>query len=284
MKLIFDGVTLGGGSNYFLDDATKGLSGELNNVTLKIPRTDFSKNIADFLQPKIRVFTGTIVGDDVEDFRAKKRSFVNKLRQIYTFTLQDDYTNADGTTTIYEEYEFAGKIVEFDCNLELRSNMGRFRLQIFCEDPLLYLTTAVTDTSNIKQRGFTFPLVFPFVFTGRDNVLEVDNTGEVDVYPTITIHGAGTNFEIINESSEETNKVFTFTGTLNNIQELVLTPIITDPIKARLDGISVIQYTNNNFEALRLKPGANTLTFFLESGEDSFTEATISFKPAFIGI
>ena len=285
MKLAFNSITLGGGLPYFLDDKTKGLSGELNNISIKIPRTDYSKNIADYLDPKIRVFTGTFVGSDQEDFRSKKRDLVNMLRKSFLFTLTDDYVNNDGSTTVHETYEFTGKIIDFDCNLELRSNMGRYRLQVFCEDPLLYLTTPVTDECEVKPRGFTFPLFFPFVFTGRDNVMILDNTGEVDVYPTITIHGGGRNFEIVNETSDLSNKVFRYNASLNGIQELVLTPNVTEAVKARVGGISVVRNTNSNWEALKLKPGQNVLTFFLEEGTATAeTLASISFKPAFLGI
>lgn len=283
MTLSFGGITIGGGPYYYLDRNMEGLDGSVEHVDIKVPRTDYSTDVSNYLAPKIRKFTGVIAGSNRADMRTKKRALANMLRNEYTFTLTDSYMES-GAMTTFAEYEFTGKIIDFQVNDDFHADYSRFMIQIFCEDPFLYSTTAVTDTCEVHTRGFYFPLIFPFVFTGRDNVMTVNNTGLVDVYPTITIHGSGYNFEIINETYDGDDKVFKYNGTLNSVQELVLTPTPTDPIKARVSGVSVIGLTNSNFEALVIKPGSNTLTFFLESGEDSFTEASISFKPAWVGI
>src|SRR5690554_1888511 len=97
MRLIFDGITLGQAKNYGIS-LVEGLSGDLRNINIEIPDSDFTRNITNRLNPKIRTFSGVLVGDDAEDFRERKRQLVNKLRQNYTFTLEDRYQDGGGYT------------------------------------------------------------------------------------------------------------------------------------------------------------------------------------------
>ncbi len=279
MKLSFSDITLGGGPNYFLTD-WKGLDGSLDNNIIKIPRSDYSRNISDYLGIKSRTFKGTLVGNDADDFRDRKIGLINLLRQDFTFTLIDDYKNSDGSTTIYNTYQFDGKITSFEANAAMRSNLSEYLLQIACPDPLIYSSTLQTFTSKIHMPGFVFPFIFPFIFSGRDNQITVTNVG-VTVYPTITITGPLTNLTIKNERSGE---VFTYTDTLISTDQLVITPVTSDPIKIRKNGVSVLSLCNANWNTFLLEPGDTTLTFFLDSGEGPTTQAVLTYRDAYIGI
>lgn len=279
MKLSFSSITLGGGPNYFLTD-WKGLDGDLDNVIIKIPRTDYSREISDYLSTKIRTFTGTLLGNSANDFRTKKLNLVNLLRQDFTFTLVDDYKNSDGSITVFGTYQFNGKIISFDANQGMRSNLSEYTLQIVSEDPMIYSSTLNTFTSKIHMSGFIFPLVFPLLFASTDNQMSINNTNTA-VYPTITITGPLTNLTVKNET---TGEFFTYTGTLTSTDQLVITPIIPDPIKIRKNGVSVLSSCNANWDTFLLSPGVTVLTFLLDSGEDTTTSAVLTYRDAYIGI
>ncbi|MFX1499344.1 MAG: hypothetical protein ACFFDH_00105 [Promethearchaeota archaeon] len=287
MRLLFDGLTLGNGPNYYLNsDLSPALDGSLDNITINVPRTDFTKDIDDFLSERIRAFTGTIVGNDQDDFRQKKRALANRLRQTFTFTLEDDYLDTDGSETIFDTYEFTGKIIDFTVNPGWISNKSNFILQIYCEDPNLYLLPEVNETLDITTPGFAFPLVFPFVFSGgTTNTITVINEGLVQVYPTITINGPLTNLTIVMNNDIFTNEQFVYTNTIVDGDSIVITPIPTDPIKVRdQDGDSVLRFTNSNFKAVTLQPGDNVLSFLADADIGENTSANIRFKSAFIAI
>lgn len=285
MKLIFDNLTLGDGQNYTLGRKVLGLSGNLDLTKIKIPRSDYSRHISSYLGDKIRIFSGWILGEGLDDIRERKRELKNRLRQDYTFTLVDDYIDANGDTVVFASYTFNGRLQEALCDDEQWfADKVPYSIMISSEDPYLYDVNAISDTASIKERGFTFPLIFPFVFTGQDNVIVVNNTGGVPVFPTITLHGALRNLEIVHENATTVNKSFTYSGVLTGSDELIITPFPYDPIKVRKNGVSALRNTNYNFAALEMPVGINTFTFFLDSDEDSNTEASISFSPAYIGI
>lgn len=98
MKIKFDDIQLGGGPFYLDENFNRSFGGETDNVNINIPRTDYTKNVADYLKPKIRAFSGTLVGNNTKHFRDLKRDFVNKLRTETTFTIVDDVVNPVGTT------------------------------------------------------------------------------------------------------------------------------------------------------------------------------------------
>ncbi len=283
MKLTFNSIVIGGGANYFLISSDKGLNPDLDNVMVKIPRTDYGKSVTDHLALKLRSFDCMLVGDDAEDYRDKKRALKNFVRNSYTFQLDDETRQTNGSFTTYASYEFTGKIVAVDFTKEFVSH-GNFMIQIACDDPFLYLLPAESDSITITTSGTVFPLVFPLVFSGVDNSLIVTNSGGVPVYPTITITGPGTEFVIINEDSDLDNKQFIYSATLLLGETLIITPVPNDPIKVRKNGVSVIQYSNSNFEALKLGLGESTLTFIVGSNNTAATSATVSFKSPFIGI
>lgn len=285
MKLLFDNIVLGKGSPYLLGQKVKGLSGNLDTTKIKIPRSDFSRHISSYLGDRVRVFSGWIVASDLADLRTKKRALINRLRNDYEFTLIDDYVDNNGNTQIFATYTFNGRLDEVECDEERWiQNKVPYKILISSEDPHLYSEVGYEETSNIKPKGFIFPLTFPFVFTGSDNTIIIDNDGGVPIFPTIKLHGQFTNVEIVHYEAQTTNKSFTYTGFVSASDEVIITPFDTDPIKVRKNGVSVVNNTNYNFSALEMPIGTNTFSFFLTGDEDSNTQATLSFSPAFVGI
>lgn len=285
MKLLFDNLAFGRGTPFTISPKIQGLNGNLDTTKIKLPRSDYSRHISSYLGDKMRLFSGWLIADDLADVRGVRRDLINRLRQDYNFTLIDDYLDNNNVVQTYATYTFTGRIEDVQCDeSKWVQNKVPWSILISCEDPYLYKSSGLEETCSIKPKGFTFPMIFPFVFSGRDNVIVVDNDGGVPVYPVITIHGALNNLTIKHENALTSNKLFTYTGSLSGSDELIITPTPTDPIKVRKNGVSAIANTNFNFESLAMPVGENTFTFFLEGNEDSNTLATLAFYPAFIGI
>jgi hypothetical protein len=280
MKLLFDDLIIGGGPHYYLEDDPRGLDGKIDNVQIRIPRSDFMKDIDDFLEPKIRTFSGTIIGDDEDDYRERRRKFVNYIRQTFSFTLIDDYSPNSQSDVQFEKYEFDGKIIEIRIK-KSRSNMCEFTMKIFSEDPRLYLATPITKSLSIEIAGFTFPITFPFIFSGVNNSIELSNNGLTTAYPTYTITGGASDVVIVNGNNEQ----FLYNESIPTGAQIFIDTSPTDPIKVRdADGNSLVQNTNSNFKALELEPGLNSLAIFAGSDIDSSTLLEISYKQPFLGI
>ena len=283
MKLTFNGITLGAGPRYYLDRRIIGLDGDLQNINERVPRTDFSRNIADYLKPKVRTFSGTLIGTDQDDFRTQKRVLTNLLRQEFTFTLVDDYKDADGTVTTFATYTFDGKLISVKANdNDPNSNRTTYLVQILSENPVLNLEPAISETADISESGFVFPLIFPFVFSSNTNVITVTNSGLVDAWPTITLTGPFTNLTIVAEDSQLVNNQFKYNGTVVDGSVLTLVPAPNNAVKAFVDGVPAVANTNSNWEALKVQPGVNNFSFFADSGIGANTGVTFEFNSAFI--
>lgn len=415
MRLSWPNYTLGGGPNWYLDGEDESLSNILNNIVIDIPRTDYTKNASNFMQPKLFNFGGWLIGDNPKDFRDRKRAFANELRKDQTFTLvdnvrhsetwyspyniswlkrikitifaadvgsdlvdQDVYVDlstlpssffsdinsdgsdiivADGTsetkllrllenlnigamtgdlyftasfisstvdtefyiyyadssaeetndgtkvspfTTIttgaatdfdascytfnYATYEFEGRIVDANPNMDVNSNRSRYSLSIAAPNPFFSELPTISQTLSIIEDGIIFPIIFPVVFGGGESSIAVTNNGNADAYPTIILTGGFNDLTIINENLTSNNR-FLYTQPLVSGDTITITPIPSDPIKIRAsDGSSLIQNTNSNFDILKLTPGVNSFSFFTSGGIDGNTSAQFTFNNTYIGI
>ena len=278
MQFIFDNVTIGGNANYKLKDWDLGIS--LDNVNIKQPRSDLSKNVADWFNVNVKTLAFTLIGSNQSDYRDKKLVMINKLRNTYTFQMIDRYKNADGTYIIYASYQFTGKITDIKKTNEL-SNKCDFELKITCEDSLLYSTTVNSLSTGIITYSLYVPVFLPAQFVTNTNSISINNTG-IDTDVTFTLHGAFKNLRISN--SAVPNEIFTYTDSLSTIDSLVITTIDSDPIKVRKNTIPAIAYTNTNWLPLKLKNGVNVFSFYTDGNTDVNTLALITYQLAYKGI
>ncbi len=79
-----------------------------------------------------------------------------------------------------------------------------FWLEFQSEAATFYDPVARSETLSVSGGGITFPITFPITFTSTaiDQTLSVNNSGDVEVWPTVRINGPGVNPEIENETTE----------------------------------------------------------------------------------
>jgi hypothetical protein len=286
MKIAFDGITIDGfgSTRYHLTDMG-GFNPDPEHVSTKVPRTDYTKFISDFFKEKIRTIEFEIESTSESDWRDLKRAMLGRIRNDYTFTITDDYYDLSTSSLVtYDTYTFDGRIIAITDDPEYSQLKTKMQIQIASEDPTIYGSPEVSESISIVAAGFGFPFGFPFGFGGATNVIEVTNTGNAPVYPTITITGGGTNFTITVPTATTTDQVFEYNSTVVTGEQLIITPFPYDPTKARINGTSVIQNTNNNFDVLAVNPGVNTFVLNAVSGLDASSAANITFKPGCVGI
>jgi hypothetical protein len=285
MKFSFDGITIDGfgATQYHLTDFA-GFDTEVDNIMVRVPRSDYSTYVSDFADTKIRTLTFELLEVDQTQFRTIKRAMMNRITVPLTFTITDDYKDSNNTLQTFATYEFQGKIISVQDRHNYAQNKSIMQLQIASEDPTISILPESDSTLSITLGAFGFPFGFPFGFVGAENILTVNNTGDVPVFPTITLVGPGVNWSINVTTAIQEDKLFTYSATLLAGERAIITPFPWDPVKIRKNGVSVVSDTNFNFDPLVLNPGINTLVFQVESSVSAATEANITFKPGTRGI
>lgn len=282
MKLSFDGITLGQTKNYGISDI-QGLSGDLRNINIEIPDSDFSRNITDRLEPKVRTFSGVLVGDDAEDFRERKRAIANRLRNTYTFTLEDSYQQ-NGVYTAFETYEFTGKIITIDPNRNFNNTHANYILQIMCGDPLFYKASGTTgEIAILPDQGIHVPVYLPAQFTLADNSFTVTNNGGVNGHLDITLNGAGNVWNILNNS---TGLSYTLNYSIADGDFVTINPRPSQAINT-VDsaGNSLEEYVLGTYDTFLIGAGESvTYNITVNSGLTASSTVEYGFREPFIAI
>jgi hypothetical protein len=104
-------------------------------------------------------------------------------------------------------------------------NLATVTLLLGCSDPRFYATpTQITTASAASATaGFKFPLTFPLSFGGGSlaGVLSLNNTGDIDTRPILTVNGPCAAPSITNASVAGAPNL-TFNVTLNSGERLVI--------------------------------------------------------------
>lgn len=284
MRLTFDNLTLGHTKNYGIS-SIQGLSGELRNINVEIPQSDYSRNITDRLEPgKVRTFSGVLVGDNAEDFRARKRELVNKLRKTYTFTLEDVYSDGGNGLQTYNTYEFEGKIITINTDSRFRNISSRYVLQIQCPDPLIYSTNKVTGSIQIQEpTGIHVPVYIPAQFGTITHTFNVKNTGLVGGYMSLTLVGGGSTYAVDNLT---TGLQYVLNTTLQPNEEVYVDPRPSQEVNTiDEDGVSLESQVTGGYDTFFIEAGeTHTFQATVLFNQDATTEIQYSFRAPFIGI
>lgn len=267
---------------YFLREA-QGLNAEIDYQDSKVPRTDFSAFVSGYTPTKVRQFAVTIVGSTVSDLREKYRIISNLVGHEFTFTIEDDYVNADQSVTVFATYTFTGRISAISPE-DFISSRADFSIQITSENPYLYLTPALDESVDIGVRGFAFPFALPFGFGGTLNQIEIDNTGGADIYPVFEIHGILNGVTITTDNPNVTNINFDYSGTIGAGSTLEINPLPTNAVKAYLDGVNALALTNSNFDCLIAPAGRVTTYSFYSDSVGAGASADITYSLSYKSI
>lgn len=174
-----------------------------------------------------------------------------------------------------------GRVIGFD--MPYTSSLKyEFKLDLFCDDPLLYDLSAGSQLCVSLERyvasGLEWPLVWPLVWgIGSAGVVTAINTGVVTTYPTITINGTVTNPKITNITTGELFELAITTSGSDTIIVNTKDNIVT------LNGSSIYSLITPQSTFWKLNVGSNDLIFETTDAADT-GEVTVCWLPAYLGI
>jgi len=229
---------------------------------------------------RLIILKGKIYGDTVGEYNLRRRALQNAIRILKdsnTFPIAKtlSFTTMDDLALQVKGYLYAQPKIPM-ANL----TVGDFEITFYC--PEYYLESQNTQVKNILTPfggGFTLPVIFPISFEveqGGNTVL--NNAGDAEYYPTITLKGLLTNPILYNTTI---NKYIALnltisTGDINNVvidmrNKTILqngTPIMNDLI------------TGSSW--WWLEAGDNNISLTTSSSSDT-GEMDVSYKESFIG-
>ena len=269
-------MNIGGSNQVRIKPPIRGLElPKIENVLTPLPNDYKSLFSSNKFKERTIDFTGVVTSDTISNYFTLRDNFQTNLYQ------KDEET--DFTLATFESpsriFKFKGSIENIGLPIE-RLGYSEFELSIRCSDPFLYAPEQVEASLNFTQAGVRIPFRIPHIIGGdATNSLSLNNTGNFEVYCSITIQGPGKNFTIQNQTTGKSARL----GYYGNDYYLGLNQSVTIDGQAK----RVTENESNrfnfltSFEALKLIPGSNTFIFAVESNNSSETMATVIFTPKF---
>lgn len=170
------------------------------------------------------------------------------------------------TTFSGKVYRVDAKVVDFKMPI-VSDSLSDFKIELLCGDPLIYDESEgglwdVTVTRKFSG-GYVTPYILPVIWQPSSLPVNVTNSGESDIYPTILITGVGTNPVISNLTTGELMQV-----NVSLRQGDVLTLDMRNRV-ATLNGGSVIGLKTSNSTWWRLAQGDNIIELDSLNGSDT---------------
>lgn len=192
------------------------------------------------------------------------------------------YITADFTLTDGRIFTTKGKVVGFEMpyNLDDRSE---YKLDLFCEDPLLYDKSAGTELCIQLERYVASGLQWPLQWvplqwgTGAAGTVTATNTGVAPTYPTITINGKVTDPRLSNRT---TGRLFKINITTSGTDQIVIN--MRDRM-VTLNGSSIYHLIDEQSSWWKLVTGGNNILFETNNSIDTGT-AEHCWLPAYYGV
>ena len=278
MQFDIDELTIGGSSRFKLVPTINGLGkAPIRTGSGQFGGRDGGYVSSQYYGMRSITIPGYYLGEDCDDAEALRAQLnaipIRKLLPIYvkTFTGHVYFTE--------------GYINDLKNDIEA-STEGAFQIQLVCPDPYFYDAGDGTDPDSgwIEQEiykpgggGYPTPYTLPVVWAAGQTPAQVDNTGDIYVYPQLVLNGVYTNPRITNVT---TGAFIELNVTTAPGQEIII------DMKNRtitLDGGSVASYRTDDSSWWTLQPGVNVVLLDSDSGSDEDT-AIIRYRPGVEGI
>ncbi len=263
-------LNLNNGTNIKLLDLSGAGIPSLLHQTVKTPARPGETYIRTTVEPRFLIVKLRIKGTTFANLQTQRRALITALNP----TLGVGVLKWTPDATIYA----------IDCIVDqgvgFTDYLGPFVEDVLvsfrCPDPMWRGATLNEETVVNSGSGLSFPISFPISFLDGTGTTIINNTGDVDSFPTITVPGACTNPTITNTT---TGKTLQFVGlTLSAGQSLI---IDCDARTAKVGSVSKIALLSADSEFWTLAPGNNTITFGVSSGT---VTANVDYYTQFLGL
>jgi ABC-type uncharacterized transport system permease subunit len=173
-------------------------------------------------------------------------------------------------------------LTKFEMITNRNISIAPFRIGLVAPDPIVYDNTSgsvLTATVNkYVGGGVTWPLVWPLEWEAGSGATTVNNTGNVAVYPAITINGSATNPIITNTTSGEFIQLDSLTAPVGS--EIIINPRVPS---VTLNGGNIFTKVNSASTWWKLNPGNNSLKLTTSDAADTAV-ATVEWRSGYLGV
>jgi len=261
-----DGVT-------YLTEAVDGagISG-LQHRTVKTPNRDGETYIDTLLEPRFVLVTVVLLGDTWVELQTARRDLVRALNPklgVGTLTYTPDTPSPVYALRCLPEagIGFTDRLGGF---------LDRVAINFHAFEPSWYNPTANTPTIVVPGGGLSIPLSIPMSISENAASIVIDNTGDLQTYPSFSLPGPFVDPVIANET---TGKQLLFDGLSVASGETLVVDMAERT--AEVDGVSVIAKVHPTSEFWALATGNNTVEVTYESGAST---VTVTWFTRFLGL
>ncbi|WIE74480.1 phage tail domain-containing protein [Curtobacterium sp. MCSS17_007] len=229
---------------------------------------------AQFYGARLITFTGRVWADDVFGLENTRRAFETAVATgsvLLTIT-----TDAGNQYLVYAYLD------SLDMPIVRSWRQAPFTLTLVAPDPTIYDNSGGLNTaaiSPVSGGGVVWPIAWnPVKWRPGGLPTSIVNSGNVAVFPVITLTGPMTNPTITNVS---TNQFFTLQGLTTSAGDVVTIDMYNRTVL--LNGGSILAYLTPTSSWFPLLPGGNSIKLTTTNGSDTVT-GTFSWRSGFRGI
>lgn len=279
MNMRINSLLLGAGTNFHIQSPIEGLG----KPTIRTSSDFFGGRdggyvSSQFYGMRVIVVRGFYAAPSCESAQGLRDSLIDALpiRQKLPLFVQ-----------MFEGTNYFTEVFVTDVKMDVSApTSGLYQLTLVAPDPYLYAAGDGIDPESgyITQEiyklvggGYVMPYILPVTWEAGETAAIIENTGDIWVYPTITLTGKYTNPKVSNLT---TGKIVQLNVTT------APTDIIVIDMKNRtitLNGGSIAAYRSDDSSWWALLPGDNRVIIETSSGSDD-TVGIVKYRPGVEGV
>lgn len=230
---------------------------------------------AQFYGSRLISMTGRVWADDVRG--------LEDTRQAFAAAVSKGTILLEITTDAGRQYVLNTNIDELDMPIIRSQRQAPFTLTLIAPDPTIYDNSAgglvTVPLQPVGGGGVIWPITWNPVKWRPGNLPQtVTNTGNVAVFPIITLIGKATNPTIYNDT---TGQFIQFTGITTTAGDVLVIDMLNRTVL--LNGGPVLTYVTTTSSWWPLLPGGNAIRLTTGSGSDTVT-GTVAYRSGYRGI
>lgn len=262
-------------TRFYLDEDIQGLSlPEIRTSSGVYSGRDGGYIGAQFYGMRSMSLIGRCFGTDIVELEQKRRQLQDALRT--KTVVMRVITNAGST------YLINCNLLRFDMPIKRTLESAPFKIELIAADPLIYDDTAgaaLTVTVNkAVGGGYVYPVAYPVLWTAGVQNVNVNNAGNAQVAPTITLTGSAHDPVIYNNT---TGKLLRLSGFTMAAGDTVVINMAERTVL--LNGGSVFDKVSSDSQFWKLAIGNNLISLNSTGGSDTVS-AVVSWRSGYVGI
>ncbi len=272
-SLVFNDPTTGNG--LYLDEPITGLGlPPVRTSSGNYSGRDGGYVGAQFYGSRLISLPGRIFANTTAQYEASRMAVEAALAQATVTMLI--------TTNAGAQYLVNAYFDSLDLPITRAAQNTTFQITLIAPDPTVYDNSTGGGNSVTLTRstggGITWPITWPITWSGGAGATTVTNTGNVTIYPQITLNNVMSSPIITNTTTGQFFSLPSFTTSTGDV--LVIDMLNRSVL---LNGGSVLGFAATTSTWWPLIPGSNTISLTTGSSGDTVT-GTVSWRSGYRGI